>query len=161
MLVEPRPPDEVDAVAGLQHRLPLARAAAAHQPEVAAMRRVITSRMALVSPCLLVPRIIASSRHSMSRAFHGSGREFKPHLAVALGVVAPVLAHLHEQEQMHLLLEDLGDLLARRPGRWRGSSRPCGRARSSSGCRARHRSPARSTEPSFFSSHFSVSTCEE
>ncbi len=29
-----------------------------------------------------------------------------------LGVVAPALAHLHEQEQVHLL-DDLGDLLAR------------------------------------------------
>ena len=38
MLVEPGPPEQVDAVAGLQHRLLLARAAAAHQAEMAAMR---------------------------------------------------------------------------------------------------------------------------
>jgi len=38
MLVEAGPPQQVDAVAGLQHRLLLARAAAAHQAEMAAMR---------------------------------------------------------------------------------------------------------------------------
>ena len=38
MLVEAGPPDEIDAVAGLQHRLLLARTAAAHQAEMAAMR---------------------------------------------------------------------------------------------------------------------------
>ena len=67
MLVEPRPPEEIDAVSGLQHGLLLARAAAPDQPEMAAVERVITSRMALVSPCLLVPRMIPSSRHSMRR----------------------------------------------------------------------------------------------
>ena len=40
-------------------------------------------------------------------------RKLHPHRAVALRVVAPALAHLHEQEQMHLLLGHLGDLLAR------------------------------------------------
>src|SRR5690606_31458974 len=38
-------------------------------------------------------------------------REVEPHLAVALGVVAPVLAHLDEQEEVDLLFEDLADLL--------------------------------------------------
>ena len=46
MLVEPRPPQEIDAVAGLQHRLLLARAAAAHQAEMPAMgSAVFWSRM--------------------------------------------------------------------------------------------------------------------
>src|SRR5690606_17446358 len=43
-----------------------------------------------------------------------SPRKIEPDLAVALGIVAPVLTHLHEQEKMHRLLEDLADLLARR-----------------------------------------------
>jgi hypothetical protein len=40
-------------------------------------------------------------------------RKFKSHLAVTLGIIAPVLADLDEQEQVHLLLEALGDFLAR------------------------------------------------
>src|SRR5262249_7068447 len=37
-------------------------------------------------------------------------REFEPHLAIALRVVTPALAHLHEQEQVHRLLDRLRDL---------------------------------------------------
>src|SRR6267142_154092 len=40
-------------------------------------------------------------------------RELKSHFTVAVGVVAPVFAHLHEQEQMHGDADDLRDLLAR------------------------------------------------
>src|ERR1700753_635197 len=40
------------------------------------------------------------------------GWELKPDLTIAVGILAPVLAHLHEQEQMHGLLDDLGDFLA-------------------------------------------------
>src|SRR5690606_9612217 len=39
-------------------------------------------------------------------------RELQSHLAIALRVVAPVLANLHEQEQVHGLLEDFADLPA-------------------------------------------------
>src|SRR5690606_7104456 len=109
------------------------------RPRCRPWARVITSRMALVSPCFLVPRMIPSSRHSMSEAFHQGAAEFKPqrilacsgcdeeaicsagsagkiqpHFTVALGVVAPVFAHLDEQEQMHRLFEDFADFLARR-----------------------------------------------
>src|SRR4029079_6465509 len=41
-------------------------------------------------------------------------RKFQPHRAIALGVLAPALAHLHEQEQVHLGLGCLGYVLARR-----------------------------------------------
>src|SRR5262249_61590899 len=37
-------------------------------------------------------------------------RERQTQLAVALGVAGPVLSHLHEQEKMYGLLEDLGEL---------------------------------------------------
>src|SRR6185312_5459790 len=40
-------------------------------------------------------------------------RKLQPHLAIALGIVAPVFAHLHEQEQMHLLFQHFANLLAR------------------------------------------------
>src|SRR5467141_4700505 len=40
-------------------------------------------------------------------------RELKSHFTVAVGVVAPVFAHLHEQEQMHGHADDLSDFLAR------------------------------------------------
>src|SRR6185437_16433270 len=39
--------------------------------------------------------------------------EFEPHLTITVRIVAPVLAHLDEQEQMHGGAGDLGDLLAR------------------------------------------------
>jgi len=39
-------------------------------------------------------------------------RKLQPHLAIAFGIVAPVLAHLHEQEEVHFLLEDVANLLA-------------------------------------------------
>src|SRR3981189_2296887 len=40
-------------------------------------------------------------------------RELKSHFTVAVGVVAPVLAHLHKQKQMHGHTHNLGDFLAR------------------------------------------------
>src|SRR5450631_2127944 len=39
--------------------------------------------------------------------------EFKTHFTVAVGVVAPVFAHLHEQEQVHWYADDLGDFFPR------------------------------------------------
>src|SRR3954453_15028137 len=41
-------------------------------------------------------------------------RKLEPHLAVALGIVGPVLAHLDEQEEVDLGLGDLGDVAAGR-----------------------------------------------
>src|SRR5258705_1446152 len=47
----------------------------------------------------------------------GSGalllRELQPHLPITLRIVAPAFAHLHEQEQVHRLLDHLGDLTPR------------------------------------------------
>src|SRR5438093_13601398 len=37
-------------------------------------------------------------------------RKFKPHPAIAFRVLAPMLAHLHEQKQMHWTLDHVGDL---------------------------------------------------
>src|SRR5207302_7220029 len=39
--------------------------------------------------------------------------EFQSHLAIALGVVAPVLAHLDEEKEVHRPLQGLAKLLAR------------------------------------------------
>src|SRR5579862_854902 len=44
---------------------------------------------------------------------HSFLRELQPHLAVVLALLGPVLAHLHEQEQMHAAAEDLLQLRAR------------------------------------------------
>ena len=41
-------------------------------------------------------------------------RELDAHLAVALGIVGPVLAHLDEEEEVDRLLGDLRDFRARR-----------------------------------------------
>ena len=46
----------------------------------------------------------AQSARSPSAACSLSGK-LEPHLAVALRIVAPALAHLHEQEEVHRLLE--------------------------------------------------------
>src|SRR6187397_293513 len=40
--------------------------------------------------------------------------KLQTHLPVTLGVIAPAVAHLHEQEQVHLLLDDVGKLALRR-----------------------------------------------
>src|SRR5437588_360721 len=40
-------------------------------------------------------------------------RELQSHFAIARGVVGPSLAHLDEQEEVHRLLDQLGDFLAR------------------------------------------------
>lgn len=40
-------------------------------------------------------------------AWQLASRELQTHFTEALGVIAPVLAHLHEQEEMHRLFEDL------------------------------------------------------
>src|SRR5579871_2592964 len=52
-------------------------------------------------------------------------RKFEPDLPIAFRIIAPGLAHLHEQEQMHLLLDDVRDLAAcLRPYRPDGLSVP-------------------------------------
>src|SRR5258705_6629210 len=40
-------------------------------------------------------------------------REFESHFTIAVGIIAPILAHLDEQEKMDRDAGDLGDLLAR------------------------------------------------
>src|SRR5258708_32270797 len=46
----------------------------------------------------------------VSRSFPG---KLESHLAVAIGIVAPVFAHFDEQKQMHRHAHDLGEFLAR------------------------------------------------
>src|SRR5665647_3397126 len=61
--------------------------------------------------CTFLGTFIASrSFLIISRSFPG---ELESHLAVAVGIVAPVFAHLDEQEQMHGHAHDLGQFLAR------------------------------------------------
>src|SRR6516164_11734274 len=72
--------------------------------------------MALASPCRRTPKTIASSTHCIRLASRPASigdlvsRKLEPHLAVAVRVVTPGLAHLDEQEQVHRLLGHLGDL---------------------------------------------------
>src|ERR1700716_2946503 len=40
-------------------------------------------------------------------------RELETHFTITIGIFAPVFAHLHEQEQMHGLAYNLGDLFSR------------------------------------------------
>src|SRR6185437_12657667 len=40
-------------------------------------------------------------------------RKLQSHFAVAVGILTPVLAHLHKQEQVHRLTQNLGQFLAR------------------------------------------------
>src|SRR5258705_2147715 len=89
--------------------------------------------MALASPCRRTPSTMPSSVHCMARFrssysevhvrtyrnvswVSGSGalllRELQPHLPIALLIITPAFAHFHEQEQVHPLLDHLGDLAA-------------------------------------------------
>src|SRR5450631_3526940 len=75
--------------------------------------------MALASPWRLTPSTMASSTHCikpdsclprLGRLLSG---KLEPDLAVTFRVVPPALAHLDEQEQMHRMLDDVGDLAPR------------------------------------------------
>src|SRR5262249_4858738 len=59
--------------------------------------RVSSERTRSLSPWRRADRTNPSSRHSMSAV------EFQAHGAKALGILRPILAHLHMQEQMHLV----------------------------------------------------------
>ena len=114
MLLEPGAPGELDGVAGLQRRRELRRAAAADEARGAApLPSTMASAMTLISPWRRTPMMRPSPR-----PLHGCAvyllpvRVFQPHLAVALGVVAPFLADLDEEEQVHRHLEHLHQLLA-------------------------------------------------
>src|SRR4029077_16730832 len=88
--------------------------------------RVSSSRMALASPWRRMPSTMPSSLHCIASvpipkfadvlAAHYARtsalflRKFEPHFAVALGVLAPAFAHLHEQEEMHGSLDHGGEL---------------------------------------------------
>src|SRR5215207_2415443 len=54
----------------------------------------------------------ALSRAVTEKPCASAARELQAHLAVALGIVLPVLAHLHEQEEVDRSFSDLGDLPA-------------------------------------------------
>ena len=113
MLVEPRPPGGGDpscpAAASARRREP---AAAAHQAEMAAVlarhqfengaRLAVAldaEHDAFVGPFHRDP---AGNPASVDHRYSG---KLQAHLAVALGIVAPAFAHLHEQKQVHRLLE--------------------------------------------------------
>src|SRR5665213_3422378 len=57
------------------------------------------------------PRVSNHAGESQAPSILG---KLQPHGAVALRIVAPALAHLDEQEQVHLVLDDLGDFAPRR-----------------------------------------------
>src|SRR6185312_15297516 len=74
--------------------------------------------------------LVSTGAHPLPAAQMGSGggglkggawrgsvlRELDAHLAVALGIVGPVLAHLDEEEEVDGLLGERGDLLPRGDG---------------------------------------------
>ena len=101
MFFQPGPPVHMHAVARLQRRLDPPRGAAAHQPGMAAM-------------------LAGQQLRGWRRFRHGRGRtarwrrrsipwlfvrEIQADFLVVLAVLGPVLAHLHEQEQMHAAAE--------------------------------------------------------
>src|ERR1700730_16461164 len=75
--------------------------------------------MALVCPWRLTPSPMASSTHCIKPASRVPVPalllfwKLEPNLAIAFRVVPPGFAHLDEQEQVHLLLGDVGDLAPR------------------------------------------------
>ncbi len=128
VLVEARAPHRADRIARLQRRAHPRSAAAAHHAEMTAVRarQQFDDGVGLAMPphaqydAFIDPfhgwsRIpftpaIAASKRSFLRLFLG---KLQTHFAIALGIIAPAVAHLHEQEQVHRLTDDLGDLLAR------------------------------------------------
>ena len=73
VLVEARAPGGSDRIARLEERLDAARAAAADEAEMAAMARVISSTIRLVSPCRLVPMMMPSSLHCIADLYRAAG----------------------------------------------------------------------------------------
>src|ERR1035438_2391018 len=125
MLVEPRPPARAHAVADLQHRLHARAEAAAYQAEMATMlaRHQFEDGARLPVPldpdhdAFIGPLHADCIRPESGKITAADGlflRKLQPHGPIALRVVAPALAHLDEQEQVHLVLDDLGDFPPRR-----------------------------------------------
>jgi hypothetical protein len=56
--------------------------------------------------------VIAKPLHSFAR--YALARKFEAHFTEALGIIAPVLTHLDEQEEMDWLFKDFRQLAARR-----------------------------------------------
>ena len=114
MLVHARAPDDIDAIAGLKQRLHAAGASAAHQTHMTAM---LTRHQFKDGAGFPVPP--RSKDNTFVSPFHGrnvalSVREFKAHFAVTLRIIAPIVTNLDEEEQVHLLLKDFHQFLARR-----------------------------------------------
>src|SRR3954471_7031378 len=110
MLVEPRPPGRGDAIAGLQDRAQARAGAATDEAEMAAM--LARHQFEDSTP---LPVALDAKHDAFVGPLHRGLvlREFQSHLTIALGVVAPAFAHLHEQEQMDRLLENLADIAPR------------------------------------------------
>jgi len=54
--------------------------------------------------------VVAKPLHSFAR--HALARKFEAHFTEALGIIAPVLTHLDEQEEMDWLFKDFRQLAA-------------------------------------------------
>src|SRR3569623_1679760 len=76
------------------------------RPSVRPRLATMTSAMTLDSPWRRTPISRPSPDHCMSLG------PLEAHFAIALGVLAPFLAHLDEEEQVHRGFEDLDQLLA-------------------------------------------------
>src|ERR1044072_3465166 len=117
MLVQPRPPCGAHTVARLQNRFKPRAEPAAHQSKMAAMltREQLGDRIRFAVPLDAKHNAFVGPLHRMdyllpesakitaelaviTRSFLG---EIEPHRSIAFGILAPALAPLHEQEQVH------------------------------------------------------------
>src|SRR6478735_426879 len=83
---------------------------------ISELRRLRASQA--IGPNTPSSRVGESAGNALADLSAGGGQrsvfgEVQAQFAVALGIVGPVLAHLHEQEEVHGLLDDLGQFLAR------------------------------------------------
>src|SRR5690606_22822567 len=109
----PRPPDHVDAIAGLQYGLHAPRTATANETEMTAMRQRhrLKNEAGLAMPARADDDGFILPLHG--RILPLSLRKIESDLAVAFRIIAPVLAHFHIEKQMHLEAQLVSDLLAR------------------------------------------------
>src|ERR1700741_118596 len=115
MLVQARSPGRAHAVAWLQDRFEPRTKSAAHETQMAPMVTRHQLEDAIRLPVPLDPQYDAFIRPlhvgTVSKSLF---RKFQTHGAIALRIFSPAFTHLHKQEEMHLGLNDPGNLLAGR-----------------------------------------------
>src|SRR6476619_6470869 len=116
MLVETCTPSDGNAVARLQDGFETRACAAAHHAQMPAVRarHQVEDGIRLPVPLRAQHDRVIGPLHYFTSASSSLLRKLQSHRAVAFRIVAPAFPHFDEQEQVHLSLGNLGDLLTGR-----------------------------------------------